>query len=133
MKNYKSCNKKKSKQYGVLYVRKPKANYIQKKDSLLMNFRAMISKMSQSAQGDIEKGQHVRQQLVRLFFLLMERNRDETSEISFWVIFNLLKIYIQTLWENFLESRIRTQKVVELANQLPQVIISTIELKKGQL
>ncbi|KAI7854972.1 apoptosis antagonizing transcription factor-domain-containing protein [Circinella umbellata] len=50
--------------------------------------KAMISKMSQSAQGDIEKGQHVRQQL--------------------------------TLWENFLESRIRTQKVVELANQLPQ-------------
>ncbi|KAI8149031.1 apoptosis antagonizing transcription factor-domain-containing protein, partial [Fennellomyces sp. T-0311] len=50
--------------------------------------KAMISKMSQSAQSDIEKGQHVRQQL--------------------------------TLWENFLESRIRTQKIVELANQLPQ-------------
>ncbi|KAI9275507.1 apoptosis antagonizing transcription factor-domain-containing protein [Phascolomyces articulosus] len=50
--------------------------------------KAMISKMSQSAQSEIEKGQHVRQQL--------------------------------NLWENFLESRIRTQKVVELANQLPQ-------------
>ncbi|KAI9488755.1 apoptosis antagonizing transcription factor-domain-containing protein [Zychaea mexicana] len=50
--------------------------------------KTMISKMSQSAQSDIEKGQHVRQQL--------------------------------TLWENFLESRIRTQKIVELANQLPQ-------------
>ncbi|KAG0164520.1 hypothetical protein DFQ28_005774 [Apophysomyces sp. BC1034] len=50
--------------------------------------KAMISQMSQSAQGDVEKGQHVRQQL--------------------------------TLWENFLESRIRIQKVVEVSNQLPQ-------------
>lgn len=49
----------------------------------------MISRMSASAQSDIEKGQHVRQQI--------------------------------TLWENFLESRIRIQKSVELANQLPQV------------
>ncbi|KAF7729117.1 hypothetical protein EC973_004885 [Apophysomyces ossiformis] len=50
--------------------------------------RAMISQISKSAQGDVEKGLHVRQQL--------------------------------TLWENFLESRIRIQKVVEIANQLPQ-------------
>ncbi|KAJ8658563.1 hypothetical protein O0I10_005603 [Lichtheimia ornata] len=48
----------------------------------------MISKMSQSAQGDIEKGQHVREQL--------------------------------SLWERFLESRIRMQKVMDVANQLPQ-------------
>lgn len=53
----------------------------------------MIAKMSASAQSDIEKGQHVRQQI--------------------------------TLWENFLESRIRIQKAVELANQLPQVCCIT--------
>ncbi|KAI9027225.1 apoptosis antagonizing transcription factor-domain-containing protein [Phycomyces nitens] len=48
----------------------------------------MISQMSKSAQTDIEKGQHVKQQL--------------------------------QLWDNFLESRIRAQKLVEVANQLPQ-------------
>ncbi|KAI8365289.1 apoptosis antagonizing transcription factor-domain-containing protein [Radiomyces spectabilis] len=50
--------------------------------------RQMISQISKSAQSDVEKGKHVRQQL--------------------------------TLWENFLESRIRVQKMVDVANQLPQ-------------
>ncbi|KAL0093225.1 apoptosis antagonizing transcription factor-domain-containing protein [Phycomyces blakesleeanus] len=50
--------------------------------------KEMISQMSKSAQSDIEKGQHVKQQL--------------------------------QLWDNFLESRIRAQKLVEIANQLPQ-------------
>ncbi|KAI7865764.1 apoptosis antagonizing transcription factor-domain-containing protein [Spinellus fusiger] len=50
--------------------------------------KEMLSQMSKSAQSDIEKGQHVKQQL--------------------------------QLWDNFLESRIRVQKVVEMANQLPQ-------------
>lgn len=33
--------------------------------------REMISKMSQSAQGDIEKGQHVREQLVSTCYMII--------------------------------------------------------------
>ncbi|KAI8097241.1 apoptosis antagonizing transcription factor-domain-containing protein [Halteromyces radiatus] len=49
----------------------------------------MLSQLAKNTSSDIEKGQHVRQQL--------------------------------TLWDNCLETRIRIQKAVELANQLPQI------------
>ncbi|ORY98749.1 apoptosis antagonizing transcription factor-domain-containing protein [Syncephalastrum racemosum] len=55
--------------------------------------KSMMAKMSQSAQADVEKGQHVREQL--------------------------------SLWEKFLESRIRIQKAMEIANQLPQHTVWT--------
>lgn len=33
----------------------------------ILFYRQMISQLSKSAQSDVEKGQHVRQQLVRLY------------------------------------------------------------------
>lgn len=53
----------------------------------------MMAKMSLSAQADVEKGQHVREQL--------------------------------SLWEKFLESRIRIQKATDIANRLPQHTVWT--------
>lgn len=51
--------------------------------------KKMLSTMSRTAQADVEKGQHVKQQL--------------------------------TLWDGFLDTRIRMQKAMNIANQLPQV------------
>lgn len=51
--------------------------------------KKMLSTMTKSAQADIEKGQHVKEQL--------------------------------TLWDGFLDTRIRMQKAMNIANQLPQV------------
>jgi protein AATF/BFR2 len=51
--------------------------------------KKMLSSMSRTAQADVEKGQHVKQQL--------------------------------TLWDGFLDTRIRMQKAMNNANQLPQV------------
>ncbi|CAO3664115.1 unnamed protein product [Umbelopsis vinacea] len=50
--------------------------------------KKMLSTMSRTAQADVEKGQHVKQQL--------------------------------TLWDGFLDTRIRMQKAMNIANQLPQ-------------
>ncbi|KAG2178201.1 hypothetical protein INT43_003454 [Umbelopsis isabellina] len=50
--------------------------------------KKMISSLNKTAQSDIEKGQHVKQQL--------------------------------TLWDGFLDTRIRMQKAMTIANQLPQ-------------
>ncbi|GAB5586550.1 rRNA-processing protein bfr2 [Umbelopsis nana] len=50
--------------------------------------KKMLSTMTKSAQADIEKGQHVKEQL--------------------------------TLWDGFLDTRIRMQKAMNIANQLPQ-------------
>ncbi|CAO3669892.1 unnamed protein product [Umbelopsis ramanniana] len=50
--------------------------------------KKMLSTMSKSAKSDVEKGQHVKQQL--------------------------------TLWDGFLDTRIRMQKAMNITNQLPQ-------------
>ncbi|CAM0141555.1 unnamed protein product [Umbelopsis sp. WA50703] len=50
--------------------------------------KKMISGLNKTAQADVEKGQHVKQQL--------------------------------TLWDGFLDTRIRMQKAMNIANQLPQ-------------
>lgn len=56
--------------------------------------KKMISSLNKTAQADVEKGQHVKQQL--------------------------------TLWDGFLDTRIRMQKAMTIANQLPQVNKSSI-------
>jgi protein AATF/BFR2 len=60
--------------------------------------KKMISGLNKTAQADVEKGQHVKQQL--------------------------------TLWDGFLDTRIRMQKAMNIANQLPQVSHCLLIMKK---
>ena len=59
--------------------------------------KEILNSLSSSTKDDVEKGKHVQNQLVRLYS----------------------KPDIKSIWDSLLDSRIRMQKVMEKANQLP--------------
>lgn len=67
--------------------------------------------MKQNAQEDVTKGQHVKTQLVSTNKIIIPK----------LIFIPSLSNFHQGLWDTFLDTRIRLQKAVSIANSFPQV------------
>ncbi|KAJ3162782.1 hypothetical protein HDU86_003756 [Geranomyces michiganensis] len=79
-------------------------------EQLEVEEKKLIKTMSASARADVEKGHHVRAQIVSL----REDSENTPPEPP------LTLLCVQTLWDGLLDSRIRIQRAVTVANRLPK-------------